>query len=178
MSTKNWLYGHLNIVLFGIGVLFLILPVDVYKWLALPTIFGLGTYLAVFLFLKKTYQLSVGVLGVFVIGMTYLLDLVGIINSVSESPMNSYIGYTMLSFGFLPVLKLQKEDTIQLHDEALNVLSQKEVVVAKYIAEGKKDADIALSMGITINTVKTYNKRIFSKLKVKGRKGITKFIEQ
>jgi DNA-binding CsgD family transcriptional regulator len=48
-------------------------------------------------------------------------------------------------------------------------LSHRERQVARLVAEGASNNDIAVAMGVTVGTVKTYLVRIFEKLDVKNR---------
>lgn len=50
-----------------------------------------------------------------------------------------------------------------------NILSQREMQVLKELACGKSNKAIALSLGITINTVEKYLTLIYQKINVKSR---------
>lgn len=49
------------------------------------------------------------------------------------------------------------------------VLSPRDLDILLLMADGKKNQDIADELGISINTVRTYNQRIFDKLDVNNR---------
>ena len=55
-----------------------------------------------------------------------------------------------------------------------NSLSRKEKEVVALLLKGQSDKEIALSLCISINTVKTHLKKIYNKLEIKGRKELLK----
>lgn len=55
-----------------------------------------------------------------------------------------------------------------------NSLSRKEKEVVALLLKGQSDKEIALSLYISINTVKTHLKKIYNKLEIKGRKELLK----
>lgn len=55
-----------------------------------------------------------------------------------------------------------------------NSLSRKEKEVVALLLKGQSDKEIALSLYISINTVKTHLKQIYNKLEIKGRKELLK----
>lgn len=68
----------------------------------------------------------------------------------------------------------RSEETI-LTDEMLRVLAEsydltgRETAMARYLYEGKNNAEIAGVLGLSENTVKTYNFRLYKKLDVENR---------
>lgn len=60
-------------------------------------------------------------------------------------------------------------ELVNVRDEQLPVLSERELDVIRWIGEGKSNAVIAEILGITKNSVDSYVKRIFAKLGVSDR---------
>lgn len=54
-------------------------------------------------------------------------------------------------------------------ESPLNILSLREIQVLKELAQGKSNKTIALSLGITINTVEKHLTLIYQKINVKSR---------
>ncbi|GAB1470298.1 hypothetical protein MASR2M66_11750 [Chloroflexota bacterium] len=54
-------------------------------------------------------------------------------------------------------------------ENPLNILSQREFQVLKELAHGNSNKTIALSLGITINTVEKHLTLIYQKINVKSR---------
>ena len=54
-------------------------------------------------------------------------------------------------------------------ENSLNILSKREVQVLKELAHGNSNKTIALSLGITINTVEKHLTLIYQKINVKSR---------
>lgn len=65
----------------------------------------------------------------------------------------------------------EETETNQCHNNAtpLDNLTQRELEVLRYIAQGYRNADIAKAMYITDHTVNDYTKKIYRKLDVHSR---------
>ncbi len=69
----------------------------------------------------------------------------------------------------------QTDDAAVLSDERLDALAAlyeltgRELAMVQYLYEGKNNAEIADILGLSENTVKTYNFRLYKKLKVENR---------
>lgn len=64
---------------------------------------------------------------------------------------------------------LEHSETIKEKDELLNKLTTREIEVLELIGKGLSNKEIANSMHISEDTVKTYISRIFQKINVKNR---------
>lgn len=62
-----------------------------------------------------------------------------------------------------------KNPTARMADWVMDCLSPKENDVLKLLSEGKSYAEIAGKMEISLNTVRTYIRRIYGKLEVQSR---------
>lgn len=66
-----------------------------------------------------------------------------------------------------------------MQDKTIETLSPKEKIVAGYMCRGLSKKAIGILLNCTINTVKTYGKRIYKKLGVNDRVGLVlKFMEK
>lgn len=61
------------------------------------------------------------------------------------------------------------------YNEALNILSAREVQILKLIGSGYSSSQIAQRLFISIETVRTHTKKIRRKLGVEGSRGLIKW---
>ena len=70
------------------------------------------------------------------------------------------------------------ESEKQIDQKKLSILSSKELEVAKLVAKGDSNKDIAQQLDIQLVTVKKHIGNIFTKLKVKDRVSLAIFINK
>lgn len=86
--------------------------------------------------------------------------------------------YLFLSLGVVVALVFlvrYSKTKIRQREAALSTLSERELMVAKLIQEGKQNKEIAEALFISISTVKTHINNIYKKLDIRDRKSLKKF---
>ena len=69
---------------------------------------------------------------------------------------------------------IQEEKPAQSENNELNVLTKREIEILTWLADGKKNREIAKMLHISIRTVDTHRSNIMKKLKVKTNAQLTK----
>jgi DNA-binding NarL/FixJ family response regulator len=90
------------------------------------------------------------------------------VNELIRIMRNLYSGQTTMSPYMVNLSLPPKEDKVNVNQD-LNLLTMREREILKYIAEGKINKEISTSLNISLETVKTHARNIYSKLNVKGR---------
>jgi len=78
------------------------------------------------------------------------------------------------SIQFIELHSKKEEETVELPDW-VNKLSKKEAQVLKLLAKGMTDKEISEKMGVSLSTIRTYCRRIYTKLMVKNRSEAASF---
>ena len=81
---------------------------------------------------------------------------------VEAKPKNEEVAKTQ-------VVVNKKEVTAPQSSKLLRILSKRELEIAKLVAEGLSNMEIAATLGIAERTVKTHLSTVFSKLGIRGR---------
>lgn len=169
---------HLPIVILFTSPVFLFLPVGFYQWLTLILLLvGIGWMTLFFIEVKLKWLLA-GLGGLVTAFCLYALEFGGFLYLDTEAPFQASLSFFLIVFGFLPMLQLVSKPDITLTSDAVELLSKKETEVAKLIALGKTDIEIAGLMKLSPNTIKTYNKRIYGKLTLTNRRDIVRFVKE
>jgi|GEM_PF-3434094 len=165
------------IALGAISIVVLVLPVDLRSSVVLIVTL-LTAILLVSLAAKLDKKLVVlGGLALILGGILQLLDVLGHWNLYAYTPLNNLFSWVFMGFGVIPLMNFKQVKQRNISEQLLEILSAKETEVFELLLDGKTDAQISEQMSVTTNTVKTYNKRIYSKLGVSGRRELSMFVE-
>lgn len=173
-KSASWAWMFLGFAALGV----LLLPIDLRQNVVLVISFltVLGIYTLALLESRLPLLWLVG--GLLVGSICIALEMMGFLHFYAFTPVNNILSFVLLGIGLFHLLQDKEEPTPQLSNQLLEILSNKESEVFDLLVSGKTDAEIAEQLTISTNTVKTYNKRIYAKLGVKGRRELVSFVEE
>lgn len=166
----------LVIVLTVVSVFPYVVPVAIMEWLVM----AMAVLVCIYVFLSIMRGLSVlPLIGSAAMGLgvvAYLLELTDIWLLHAYTPVNSQLGMILMALGFMPLTGGSEMPVIR--EKFKDVLSDKEIEVTELITRGHTDAEIAMALKCSANTVKTHNKRIYSKLGISGRRELASLVTE
>lgn len=175
----TWIWLSIGVSLISIGIL----PIQMKSWIiVLGGLSSAGAIAWIATLHKQQPLLWMPVLGLFFAMCLLVLELLNILDFSPFAAINNPLSFALFAVGLYPIIRNEKMAMVFETQEEVNIsealqLSPKEEEVCRLLIAGRTNIEIAEMLGVSVNTVKTYNKRIFAKAGVNSRRELLSVVK-